>query len=119
MAMQHSDNGKTGAFFKADASGRRVAEISYIWNGGEQIEANHTWVDDSLRGQGAGHNGLTSAIWRAWGTIYGSPAIYRSFSWLASRFRWLTPRKQAGWTSVRTPMQPAPKRLRDLIKERN
>jgi hypothetical protein len=35
MAMQHSDNGKTGAFFKADASGRRVAEISYIWNGGE------------------------------------------------------------------------------------
>jgi uncharacterized protein len=53
MAMQHSDNGKTGAFFKADASGRRVAEISYIWNGGEQIEANHTWVDDSLRGQGA------------------------------------------------------------------
>ena len=53
MAMQHSDNGKTGAFFKADASGRRVAEISYIWNGGELIEANHTWVDDSLRGQGA------------------------------------------------------------------
>ncbi len=73
----------------------------------------------AMRGQGAGHNGLTSAIWRAWGTIYGSPAIYRSFSWLASRFRWLTPRKQAGWTSVRTPMQPAPKRLRDLIKERN
>jgi L-lactate dehydrogenase complex protein LldF len=76
-------------------------------------------ANPAMRGQGAGHNGLTSAIWRAWGTIYGSPAIYRSFSWLASRFRWLTPRKQAGWTSVRTPMQPAPKRLRDLIKERN
>ena len=43
----------------------------------------------------------------------------RGSSWLASRFRWLTPRRQAGWTSVRTPIQPAPKRLRDLIKERN
>jgi L-lactate dehydrogenase complex protein LldF len=73
----------------------------------------------AMRGQGAGHNGLTSSIWRAWGAIYGSPTLYRGFSWLASRFRWLTPRRQAGWTSVRTPIQPAPKRLRDLIKERN
>ena len=62
MMAQHSDNGKTGAFFKADASGRRVAEISYIWNGGEQIEANHTWVDDSLRGQGVARQLLDTLV---------------------------------------------------------
>jgi L-lactate dehydrogenase complex protein LldF len=72
-----------------------------------------------MRGQGAGHSALMSAVWRGWSAVYSSPALYRTASWLASRLRWLTPRRQAGWTSVRTPLQPAPKRLRDLIKERN
>ncbi|HLO62087.1 MAG TPA: LutB/LldF family L-lactate oxidation iron-sulfur protein [Azonexus sp.] len=83
----------------------------------ESFTAPH--ANPAMRGQGAGYNAKISAVWRAWGAIYGSPALYRAASWLASRFRWLTPRKQAGWTSVRTPLQPAPKRLRDLIKERN
>ncbi|MPN26297.1 Lactate utilization protein B [bioreactor metagenome] len=82
----------------------------------ESFTAPH--ANPTMRGQGAGHNARTSAIWRAWSAIYASPALYRAASWLASRFRWLTPRRQAGWTSVRTPLQPAPKRLRDLIKER-
>ena len=76
-------------------------------------------ANPAMRGQGAGHNALISAIWRGWSAVYSSPALYRTASWLASRFRWLTPRRQAGWTSVRTPLQPAPKRLRDLIKERH
>jgi L-lactate dehydrogenase complex protein LldF len=28
------------------------------------------------------------------------------------------PAKQGPWTSVRVPLRPAPKRLRDLLKER-
>jgi L-lactate dehydrogenase complex protein LldF len=82
----------------------------------EAFSAPH--ANPAMRGQGAGHNGLISAIWRAWATVYSSPTLYRTASWLGSRFRALTPRRQGGWTSVRTPLQPAPKRLRDLLKER-
>ena len=53
--MQHTDNGQKGEFFKADASGKRMAEISYIWRDDSTIDANHTWVDDSLQGQAYKH----------------------------------------------------------------
>ncbi len=76
-------------------------------------------ANPAMRGQGAGHRPLISAIWRAWATVYGNPGVYRAVSWLTSRFHWLTPRRQGGWTRVRTPLQPAPKRLRDLIKEKH
>jgi len=52
MQFQHQDNGQQGEFFKLDEDGRRVAEISYVWNTAHEIIANHTWVDHSLRGQG-------------------------------------------------------------------
>ena len=74
--------------------------------------------DALLRGQGAGYSSMMSAVWRGWSTVYGNPTLYRSASWAASRFNWLTPSGQAGWTSVRVPLKPAGKRLRDLLKER-
>lgn len=52
LIVQHQDNGQTGEFFQVDVSGKRIAEISYIWKDEHHIVANHTWVDDSLRGQG-------------------------------------------------------------------
>jgi L-lactate dehydrogenase complex protein LldF len=36
-----------------------------------------------------------------------------------SRFRALVPRSQGGWTSCRTPLKPAPRRLRDLLAQKN
>ena len=39
-------------------------------------------------------------------------------TWLGSRFSGLMPANQGPWTTVRTPLKPAPKRLRDLLKER-
>ena len=72
----------------------------------------------AMRGQGAGHSPLISAIWRGWATVYRSPGLYRLVSWLTSRFSWLTPSRQGAWTSVRTPLKPAPKRLRDMVRER-
>lgn len=83
----------------------------------EAFSAPH--AKPALRGQGAGHSVLQSAIWRAWAAVYGSPALYRAVSWLGSRLRVLTPRRQGGWTSVRTPLRPAPRRLRDKFKDRN
>lgn len=52
MQFQHQDNSQNGEFFALNNSGERIAEISYIWRSEQQIIANHTWVDDSLRGQG-------------------------------------------------------------------
>ena len=52
MQFQHTDNKQKGEFFLDDAQGQRIAEISYIWRDETTIDANHTWVDDSLRGQG-------------------------------------------------------------------
>ena len=69
-----------------------------------------------LRGQGAGHSTLMSTVWRTWARIYGSPRLYRLASWLGSRLHWLTPAQQGAWTSVRVPLKPAPRRLRDQLK---
>jgi L-lactate dehydrogenase complex protein LldF len=72
----------------------------------------------AMRGQGAGYSALVSAIWRGWAFVYRSPTLYRAATWLGSRFGGLMPAKQGPWTSVRVPLRPAPKRLRDLLKER-
>ncbi|HNF62820.1 MAG TPA: LutB/LldF family L-lactate oxidation iron-sulfur protein [Rhodocyclaceae bacterium] len=71
-----------------------------------------------MAGQGSGHDRLVSFAWRAWARVYASPLGYRTFSWLASRFRALTPTRQAGWTAARLPLQPAPRRLRDMLRDR-
>jgi len=71
-----------------------------------------------LRGAGQARKPLLSAVWSAWAFMYAHPAVYRLGSWLMSRFRALTPTNQGAWTRSRTPLKPAPKRLRDLLAER-
>ena len=72
----------------------------------------------AMVGQGAGYSALTTFVWRMWARVYGRPGSYRVFSWLATRFRMFAPSKQAGWTAARTPLTPAPRRLRDMVKDR-
>jgi L-lactate dehydrogenase complex protein LldF len=71
-----------------------------------------------LQGRGAAHSTLMTLVWRGWALIYGRPALYRLASWLMSRCNALSPRSQGGWTSCRTPLKPAPRRLRDLLAEK-
>ncbi|USE84902.1 GNAT family N-acetyltransferase [Acinetobacter tibetensis] len=52
MQFQHHNNAEKGEFFLNDAEGQCIAEITYIWRDASTIVADHTWVDDSLRGQG-------------------------------------------------------------------
>jgi len=73
----------------------------------------------AIQGRGSAHATLMTAIWRGWALMYGRPAIYRCATWLMSRFRALVPRSQGGWTSCRTPLKPAPRRLRDLLAQKN
>ena len=71
-----------------------------------------------LLGQGAAKSSLMDAIWVGWAALYTRPVLYRAFGWLATRFRFLTPPMQSGWTVSRTPLKPAAKTLRDLLAER-
>ncbi|WP_263772566.1 LutB/LldF family L-lactate oxidation iron-sulfur protein [Propionivibrio soli] len=70
-----------------------------------------------VRGRGAARRMLPSAVWRGWAFVYGHLKTYRLVSWLLSRGRALSPANQGAWTASRTPLVPAPKRLRDLLKE--
>ncbi len=82
----------------------------------ESFSAPH--ANPAMRGQGAGYSALVSAIWRGWAAVYRSPALYRMATWLGSRFGGLMPSNQGPWTSVRVPLRPAPKRLRDMLRDR-
>ena len=83
---------------------------------GEANSAPH--ANPAMVGQGAGHNALTSFVWRMWARVHARPGSYRAFSWLATRFRVFTPSQQSGWTAARTPLKPAPRRLRDMVRDR-
>jgi L-lactate dehydrogenase complex protein LldF len=82
----------------------------------ESFSAPH--ANPAMRGQGAGYSRTITAIWKAWAAVYRSPGLYRAATWLGSRFGALAPRRQGAWTTVREPLQPAPRRLRDLLRER-
>jgi L-lactate dehydrogenase complex protein LldF len=74
--------------------------------------------DATLRGSGAARTVLASAVWRGWSQVYSRLGLYRLTSWAMSRGRVLSPTEQGAWTRSRTPLIPAAKRLRDLLKER-
>ena len=82
-------------------------------------EANSApYANPAMVGQGAGYSPLMSFVWKSWARIYAHPGTYRTFSWLATRLRMFAPSKQSGWTAARTPLKPAPRRLRDMVKDR-
>lgn len=62
MQFQHIDNLNKGEFFLENEQGQRIAEISYVWSGEHKIIADHTWVDDSLRGQGMARQLLDTLV---------------------------------------------------------
>jgi L-lactate dehydrogenase complex protein LldF len=83
-----------------------------------EAQARPGSVDASLRGSGAGRTSLSTVAWKVWTLIYSRLRIYRITSWFMSRGHALSPTDQGAWTRSRTPLKPAPKRLRDLLRER-
>ena len=51
MQIQHQESPRGGEFF-IERDGRHIAEITYQYQDDHTILADHTWVDNSLRGQG-------------------------------------------------------------------
>ena len=72
----------------------------------------------TLRGSGTARTVVDTTIWSVWSQVYSRLGLYRLASWFMSRGRALSPTEQGAWTRSRTPLIPAPKRLRDLLKER-
>ena len=62
MQFQHVDNQHKGEFYLDNEQGKRIAEISYVWSDAQKIIADHTWVDDSLRGQGVARQLLDTLV---------------------------------------------------------
>ena len=70
---------------------------------------------EAVRGAGSAYSSVAMALWHGWAATYRYPALYRLFTWCASRLRFLTPRKQGGWTRNHVAMQPAKRRFRDRV----
>lgn len=52
MNIQHQQQNQQGEFFLLDQQGKKVAKLTYFFVDQKTINANHTYVDESLRGQG-------------------------------------------------------------------
>ena len=54
MQIQHQQHSHSGIFL-IESEGVKIAELTYRYQNETHIIADHTWVDDSLRGQGVAH----------------------------------------------------------------
>ncbi len=79
---------------------------------------NPATAGEAVRGAGSAYSSVAMALWHGWAATYRYPALYRLFTWCATRLRFLTPTKQAGWTRTHASMKPAKTRLRGQIKSR-
>lgn len=61
MDIQREDDGKHGKFY-VKRDGREVAQMTFTWAGEDKFIIDHTEVDDSLRGQGAGKQMVAKAV---------------------------------------------------------
>lgn len=81
--------------------------------------SNPATASEAVRGAGSAYSSVAMALWHIWAATYRYPLLYRAFTWCATRFRFLTPMKQGGWTINHRAMKPARRRFRDRLKDRN
>ncbi|WP_367179494.1 LutB/LldF family L-lactate oxidation iron-sulfur protein [uncultured Oceanisphaera sp.] len=73
----------------------------------------------ALRGQNSAKSNTEAFVWRSFGLLTRTPALYRMMSWCATRLRGLIPSKLGPWTRCRTAPRPAANTLRELMAKRN
>lgn len=61
LEIKHNNYETKGEFFIGEAD-HHLAEMTYSWAGEDQIIIDHTYVDETLRGQGAGRKLLDQAV---------------------------------------------------------
>lgn len=52
MKIQHQQNATQGEFFIVDSLGNKIAHLDYFFENANTINAHHTYVSETLRGQG-------------------------------------------------------------------
>jgi L-lactate dehydrogenase complex protein LldF len=82
-----------------------------------RCEGVRTMVGSQVVGQGSRRNTLHSLIWTLWSRTHASPVAYRVITALATRLRFLAPRKLGAWSRSRSVPQVAPKSLHRLARE--
>ncbi len=61
-AIEHLPSEHKGMFVIRNEAGKRIAELTYSVAGSDKIIIDHTGVDDSLRGTGAGYSLVEAAM---------------------------------------------------------
>jgi predicted GNAT family acetyltransferase len=61
MLIEHEQSGTQGRWF-VEPNDKRLAEMSYSRSDENQLTIEHTWVDDSLRGQRVGYYLVEAAV---------------------------------------------------------
>jgi L-lactate dehydrogenase complex protein LldF len=72
-----------------------------------------------LRGAGSHRKRFEAASWLIWKSIYRSPRLYQTITWLLSRLRWLMPPLPRAWTRYRTLPRPAANSLHEILLQRS
>lgn len=70
--------------------------------------------DRNLNGRGSLRTTGESLIWKCWQWLYTKPWAYRLLLFIATRLRFMTPSRMAGWTRYRSAAKPARKSLHEL-----
>jgi uncharacterized protein len=71
--IERVDEGDHRGSFVIEKDGQRLAEMTYTGAGEKKVIIDHTWVDDSLRGQGIARKLLDALV--AWARETGTRAI--------------------------------------------
>ena len=61
LEIKHKNDEKKGEFYIGEES-QHLAEMTYSWAGEDKFIIDHTWVDDSLRGQNVGRHLVDHAV---------------------------------------------------------
>lgn len=61
LEIKHQEQGTKGEFYIGE-DGHHLAEMTYSWAGNDKFIIDHTWVDDSLRGQNVGRLLVDQAV---------------------------------------------------------
>lgn len=61
MEILQTNDIENGKFF-IEKEGKLIAELTYSWRGTDRIIINHTTVDESLKGKGAGKQMVRAAV---------------------------------------------------------
>lgn len=73
LPVQHSEQGDDAAFY-LERDGKRLASMTLTRKGERHWSIDHTKVDDSLRGQGAGRKLLDAVVaWAREGSVKITP----------------------------------------------